>query len=391
MRRIGLPERQARLGIRHRLATAARAERPGEVAASLVALHGTTPASVYLSALARMRDGTSADIEHALYTERSLVRLLGMRRTMFVMERELAPVVQAGCTRAIAAQQRRRFVQQLQRAGIAPDPASWLSEVEESTVRALRARGNATASELAEDEPRLRTSIVVAAGKPYEAKQNVSSRILLLLGADGRIVRGRPQGSWTSSRYSWWPMESWLPDGMPELPLAAAQVELARRWLAAYGPATVQDMSWWTGWTVAQTKKALASLAPVEVDLGGSTGVVLPDDVEPVPAPDPWAALLPGLDPSPMGWAHRDWFLGDHAPALFDRSGNVGPTVWWNGRIVGGWAQRGEGDIVVRVLDDVGSEAVHAIDVAAERLRDRLGDVRVTPSFRTPLERELSA
>ena len=58
---------------------------------------------------------------------------------------------------------------------------------------------------------------------------------------------------------------------------------------------------------------------------------------------------VPALDPTAMGWSQRDWYLGPHKEALFDRSGNVGPTIWWNGRIVGGWAQRRSGEIVVRL------------------------------------------
>ena len=92
-----------------------------------------------------------------------------------------------------------------------------------------------------------------------------------------------------------------------------------------------------------------------------------------------------------MGWQGRDWYLGSYGPALFDRSGNPGPTVWCDGRIAGGWAQRAGGEVVVRLLDDVGRANAEAIDVEAERLRAWLGDVRVTPRFRTPLERELSA
>jgi hypothetical protein len=91
-----------------------------------------------------------------------------------------------------------------------------------------------------------------------------------------------------------------------------------------------------------------------------------------------------------MGWSQRQWFLGGHGPALFDRSGNPGPTVWCDGRIVGGWAQRKDGEIVYRLLEDVGAEAASAIADAAERLRVWHHDVRVTPRFRTPLERELS-
>ena len=389
--RIAVQERRARLALRHHLAAAALAGDPVEVARGLVALHATDPASVFLAAAARMRRPDVAAVEDALYRRRSLVRMLGMRRTMFVVPLELAPVVQAACTRAIALQERRRLIQVLQRAGVAADAEGWLEQTAEATVRALRARGEATAAELAADEPRLRQRLLLAEGKPYQAWQSVSTRILFLLAAEGRIIRGRPRGSWTSSQNRWSPMEAWLPGGLAEWPLERAQAELARCWLAAFGPGTAADLKWWTGWTAAQVRRALATVAAAEVDLDGVPGLVLADDLEPLPAAEPWVALLPALDPTVMGWAERGWFLGGHAKALFDRSGNVGPTVWWDGRIVGGWAQRGDGAIVFRLLEDVGAEAAAAVAAAAERLGERLGATRVTPRFRTPLERELVA
>ena len=92
-----------------------------------------------------------------------------------------------------------------------------------------------------------------------------------------------------------------------------------------------------------------------------------------------------------MGWRERAWYVGEHTAALFDRSGNIGPTAWWDGRIVGGWAQRQDGEITVRLLEDAGAEAAAAIAAEAERLREWIGPgVRITPRFRTPLERELS-
>ena len=109
------------------------------------------------------------------------------------------------------------------------------------------------------------------------------------------------------------------------------------------------------------------------------------------PAPPPWAALLPALDPTAMGWRERDWYVGEHAAALFDRSGNIGPTAWWDGRIVGGWAQRENGEIAVRLLEDVGAEAAAAITAEAGRLAQWIGPgARLKPRFRTPLERELA-
>jgi hypothetical protein len=91
-----------------------------------------------------------------------------------------------------------------------------------------------------------------------------------------------------------------------------------------------------------------------------------------------------------MGWISRDWYLGPHASALFDRTGNAGPTIWCDGRVVGGWGQRKSGEIVYRVLEDIGKEANTLVAADAERLQTWLGSARVTPRFRTPLERELA-
>jgi hypothetical protein len=413
VRRIAIQERRARLGLRHHLAPAARAGGPVEVADHLAGLHGTDPASVYLAIRARA-DVKASDIERALYDERALVRMLGMRRTVFTVPVEQAGIIQAACARAIAVRERRNLVQLLDGAGLAgagvpaagagvpaggagPGPSAdvgaWLADIERSTLRALTARGEATAAELAGDEPRLREPVLMAAGKPYQAWQNIATRVLSLLAVDGHIVRGRPRGSWVSSQYRWSPVTAWLPGGLPEWPAESARVELARRWLAAFGPGTAADLKWWAGWTMTETRKALAGLATVEVDLGGVTGLVLAGDEESVAEPGPWVALLPALDPTAMGWAARDWYVGPHTAAIFDRSGNIGPTVWCDGRIVGGWAQRGGGggEIAYRLLEDVGAEAAAEVAAEAGRLADWIGQVRVTPRFRTPLERELSA
>jgi hypothetical protein len=392
VRRIGVAERRARLGRRHRLAADARASDPLEVARDLVALHATDPSSVYLGTWARMTGGDAAAVERALYERRVLIRLLGMRRTVFVTPLETAPVILAACTRAVAARERRKLVSWLAESGVADDPEPWLTDVEDAALRVLTARGEATAAELAADDPRLQAQIVLSRGKAYEGRAGVASRVLFLLAADGRAVRGRPLGSWASSQYRWAPLETWCPGGLPEWAAGEAEAELARRWLAAFGPATAEDLRWWAGWSAGQVKRALARLGPAEVDLDGAAGLVLPDDLDPVPPPPPWAALLPPLDTTPMGWSQRDWFLGPHGPRLFDRTGNVGPTVWWDGRVIGGWASRPGGEIAVRFLEDAGADAVAAVEAAAEQLAARLGPVRITARGRgpSPVEQELT-
>jgi hypothetical protein len=388
MRRFTVEERRARLGVRHHLAAAARTG-VVEAARDLVGLHGTDPATVYLAARARMADPRTEAVEQALYDDRALVRILGMRRTMFVLPVELMPVVQAACTDAIAVQQRRLLVDMVGKAGLADDPPAWIEEVEEAAVKALAARGGATAAELSKDDPRLALQMVVAQGKAYEGRQSVVTRVLLLLAAEGRIVRGRPRGTWVSGQYRWSVVEDWLPGGVPRWSLEDAQTELVRRWLAAFGPATMADVKWWSGLPMGQVRRAAAAAGTVEVDLDGTPGLALEGDLDPVPPPDPWAALLPALDPTTMGWSARDFYLGPHRPALFDTNGNAGPAIWWDGRVVGGWAQRKTGEVALRLLEDVGADAATAIEAEAAILTDWLGPLRFTPRFRTPLEREL--
>lgn len=357
---------------------------------SLLALHATDPATVYLSVAARVKTADHAALERAQYEDGLLVRMLAMRRTMFVVTAEAAPIVQVAACDAVAAQIKRRYGQLLEQAGIATDGAHWLERACEAAVAALRVQGDLTGAELGRAVPVLQTKISLAEGKAYGATVNVTAWVTTQLAAEGRIRRGRPLGSWTGNQYRWH-----VADPPPSPPRAgareAARARLVAAWLQAFGPATVADVKWWTGWTLGETRLALAALDTVPVDLDGVAGVALAEDAEPVQDAAPWVALLPALDPTPMGWVGREWYLGEHAPAVFDRSGNVGPTVWADGRIVGGWAQRRSGEVVFRLLDDVGLAAQAEVARLAERMQAVIGGMRVTPRFRTPLERELSA
>ncbi|WP_433160624.1 winged helix DNA-binding domain-containing protein [Kribbella sp. CA-247076] len=394
MLRIGVEERRTRIGRRHRLGPAVQAADPVEAATAMVALHATDPATVHLSVAARVPGSEVAGTERALYDDRTLIRMLGMRRTVFVVPTSFAPVVQAACTDDIAVKQRKLLVKHLTEAGVALDTdasATWLRAVEESTATALTLRGSATAQELSADEPRLRTRLSMAEGKAYAAQPYVTSRVLFQLSAEGRIVRGRPLGTWLSSQHQWSPADDWLPGGLGDkLTADEARVRLARAWLSSFGPGTAADLQWWTGWTAGQTKKALTAVEAIAVDLDGQVGYVLPGDEAPEVPVEPWVAFLPALDPTPMGWKERDWYLGEHKAKLFDTTGNVGPTIWADGRIIGGWGQPESGEVRFELLEDVGREITQLVEAEAARWTTWLAGVRVTPRFRSPLEKHLS-
>ena len=374
---------------RHRLASPASSVE--EVARSVFGLHSSDPVSVYVSAWARMDAFAVADLEDALYERRSLVRMLGMRRTMFVVPLDAAAVMDESCTKAIASRERTRLIRLIEEAGITPAgrASRWLSRVERATLDALEARGEATARELSADVPELREKIAVGEGKRWAGTMGMSTRVLFLLAANGVVVRGRPLGTFVSSQYRWAPTERWLGEPLPTVGHAEACAELVRRYLGAFGPATMIDIRWWTGWTARLAKTALADAGAVEIPLETGVGYVLENDVRAVRAPGPSVALLPGLGPTIMGGKERDWYVGPHAPRLFDRAGNAGPTVWVDGSVVGGWAQAADGEIRIELLEPVSAKARRAIDVQRERLHAWFGQGRFVTRFRSPLERSL--
>jgi hypothetical protein len=377
--------------LRHHLARPAAS--PDEAAAEMVGLHSSDPATVYLSAWARVKGFVPDDLEEALYERRSLVRMLGVRRTLFVVPRDLAAVMDEACTKALAPGERARLIRMLEEQGVARAGKgdAWLERVVAQALDALKARGEATARELTKDVPDLGAKLSFGEGKTWAGTMGVSTRVLFLLAAQGQVVRARPLGSWTSGQYRWARTETWLGTSLPKLDHAEACADLLGRWLRAFGPATATDIRWWTGWTARLATKTLDALGAVEVELDEGAGYVLPDDLEPVGEIGPWVALLPGLDPTIMGWKERAWYLGEHASELFDRNGNAGPSVWADGRAVGGWTQHDDGEVIVELLQPVDARTQRKIDAERERLRAWLGDVRIKQRFPTPLAKRLAS
>jgi hypothetical protein len=388
MLRIATAERRARLAVRHHVAPKERIDDVVEIARDLVCLHSSDPATVYLSIWARVEEPTPEAVDRALYEDRRLIRMLAMRRTMFVAPIEDAPILDAAASRGVAVRERRRNEEILAIAGI-KDARRWMRTAEKETLAALRRLGEATAQELSKEVPHLQVKARVNVGKKYEGEIGMASRTVLLLALEGKLTRARPRGSWISSQYRWTPIEHWFGRSLPDMGQEQAMTELVRRWLARFGPGTEADIRWWSGRPARDVRAALKALEAVEVHLEGSAGFVLADDLDPTTSPGSWAALLPSLDPTTMGWQSRDWYLGPHKAQLFDTNGNAGPTIWVDGRIVGGWAIRPGGEIVTKLLEDVGRDHVKAIETEVERLTRVLASVAVVPRFPTPLYREL--
>lgn len=387
MRRYDVAERRARLARRHRLAPGQRTDDVVEAARSMVGLHGTDPATIYLSAWARVDGLVVGDVEQALAVERSLVKHLAMRRTLFVVPRAILPFVQAGASARIGEAERRRLVGDVEAAGLHRDGLRWLIEASEHVLALLSEGGEATSSQLRDQIPLLQGSLTYGEGKSWGGQAPVAPRVLTVLSSAGHVVRASNDGAWFTSRPRWAAMRTWLGEEIPPCSHAEGVAKLVEQWLRVFGPGTAADVKWWLGSTLTAVRRALAELGAIEVDLDGRTGYVLDDDLDETEPIEPWAALLPALDPTTMGWFERDWYLGPYKSQVFDANGNAGPTAWWDGRIVGGWRQDDHGEVVIQVLEDVGADGRRALDEEAERLTGWLGGVQVRPRFPSPLSK----
>jgi hypothetical protein len=388
LRVVDVSERRARLAVRHRLASGQQTDDVVEAVESVVALHASDPATVYLSVWARMRGMTVAHLEEALFIRRSLVKHMAMRRTLFVLTRDLIPYAQAGASNRVADQSRRRVIAEAEKAGLHDDAKAWLDAVCAEVLRVLSDGREATFSELRDAIPLLQGTVSFGEGKRWGGEVAIGPRVLGLLSAEGRILRSSNDGSWAISRPRWAATRIWLGAEIEPMDETKGLAGLVERWLRRFGPGTEADLRWWLGQTLGAVRRALATLDVSEVDVAGQTAYLMADDIESVEPVEPWAALLPGLDPTVMGWQERGWYLGSHKDRLFDRNGNAGPTVWWDGQIVGGWRQGKDGEVVVQMLEDVGSDGRSLIDERAQALTAWLEGRRILPMFPSPLFKE---
>ncbi len=371
------------------------------LARAIVGLHATEPTSIYLSAHARQAAFDRPAVERALFEDRAVVRWLAMRRTLWVVAVDDVPLVHQACVPRLLGPEERRL-HKLMVLGELSDHAgapARAAQIEADILRVVGELGQAFGTDISARVPEMKTTYPYALDKPYGGHFSLGSRINGVVCMRGGVVRARPKGGWRSNQYSYALRDAWLPGVDPEgVDPAAARSSLVRRYLDAFGPASLNDIQWWTGFTKGQVKAAVKALGPAlsPVRVAGEQGeqLVPADDLDAIAASEPLdqacVTLLPTLDPWVMATKHRRRIMGaDGYALLHDRNGNAGPSILAGGRVVGGWVQRSDGRVVWRLFDELGREATGALEAAGAAMEVYLAGERVMPNFPTPLMREL--
>jgi hypothetical protein len=372
-----------------------------QVTRDVVALHATAPTGPYLSLWARVPDFQRGMLEETLYDRRELARVLCMRTTLHaVPSDEVALFLQAYVEHQAPAQRQMAETLLLQAGMCQPgEAARMLERLHRQVLDVVADKGPSTVRQISGAVPELKAKVEYDADKSYGGTFSVGSRLVPAMCALGLLVRARPRGTWRSNLYEYAALSDWLPgvDLEPVTP-EEARSWLVRRYLVTFGPATFEDIQWWTGFTKGETEEALRPLTTdvEEVSLEGLDNryLMLSGEAQRLrgytPPDIPYAFFLPGLDPYIMGYSDRRRFLApEHRSKVFDRAGNAMPTVWAAGRVVGAWGQRKDGSVVYGLFEPVNEEGQALLEGERRRLEGFLGGEYLAPRTHTPFTRAL--
>jgi hypothetical protein len=366
----------------------AQADKILPIVQDICALHATGAPNPYLSLWTRMERFELNQLDVELYEKRSLVRRLCMRATLHIVPSQRLPVF----LQATRQRLERRFQRDMDKAlvwsGLCQEgeQVDTLNSLQQRIVSTLARRGTATMAELGEMISELKAQFEYAPGKPYGGSYSIGTRLISGLCVRGVLVRARPRGSWRSNLFEYALLEEWLPDlNLDVIAPKEARAQLVKWYLAAYGPATVEDIAWWSGFTKRETATAIKALSEelvwVEIEHMGGGYCMLRDDHQRLLGgafrPELCVNLLPSLDPYVMAYRDRRRFLApDHYDQVFDRSGNAFASVWVNGQVVGIWQETEEG-IELLLWDETRQASVAA---EAQRLAAFLQRAKNAPS-----------
>jgi len=372
-----------------------------QVTRGVVALHATFAAGPYLSLWARVPGFQREWLDDALYERRTLARLLCMRTTLHVVPAGDLPFFFQAYAPHTMRTGLRDGESLLVQAGVCQEEGAGalLSELHQRVLDLLARQGPSTGQEISQAVPELQARVRYSIGKSYEGELSLGSRLVPGMCTLGLLIRARPQGTWRSNLYAYAALAGWLPEvDLQSASPQEAQAWLVQHYLATFGPATFDDVQWWTGFSRREVQASLEALKPalqeVTVEGWGDGHLMLAGDAQRMrgftPPDGPYVFMLPGLDPYIMGYRGRRRFLApEHRGKVFDRAGNAMPTLWANGRVVGAWGQRKDGSVAYSLFETVSEREQALLEACCGQLEGFLGGEFLPPRTRTPFTRTL--
>lgn len=291
---------------------------------------GPNPVS-YLSIMARRPSVLLGDLEEALLNDRTLIRASAFRGSLFLINTQDFPIY----FRTFHNYLFQRGMQKLQDANISKAHLFYFADM------------------LEEADPQLPLTVpglvdIIFPGRRERPDLSVCYLIVQKLCDMGVLVRASAKG-WKGNDFTYALLKKWVPDISlrPDNP-ETARTETIRKYLRAYGPASMEDISWWTGLPLLQCQRSVSHLRREAVRFQAEgyrdDMIGLKETVELLrrkDQPEEEIELLPPWDPYTLGWRCRKRLADKEIlPYVYDTNGNATSVIIDNGKVIGLWQFR---------------------------------------------------
>jgi hypothetical protein len=334
---------------------------PGTLLQAIEAVHGIQAqiqAHAYFAVAQRVQKVTSTEIDRALWQDRSLIKTWAMRGTVHWLPRTEEPLFSAGLIRLRADMHDEWWA----RKGLPPARRQQLLQ---------------TIVDIIGEEPKTRQEVAALARDVVDPRWHdwLSSSwggLYASASLRGMLVFGPPRGN----NVLFAKRESWL-GGIPEIDPDTAALEMIRRYLRSYGPATFQDLAHWLGITQNRLKPFWDRIEDerIPVTTDGTTRWLLASDIDALREMEGAklpVRLLPAFDPLLL--AHRDKteiLPAEHYKRIYGAAAWVYPAVLVHGQIYGTWTYQRKArhiEVTVHPFRTIGKAAQAAIEREATHL-----------------------
>lgn len=294
-----------------------------QIVLDICGLHSTSQSSPYLSLFARTNSFQKEDLNKETYERRNLGKIRCMRKTIFILPKEVLPFLYAATKKQYA----QRLEGYLERLGMPLKKYYTIAGEIEKLIKG-------------------RTMSVSEIKKQLDTKENISA-VVSLLCDQKKIIRNKPVKGWRDKRHTYSLFEEYFPEiNLEEYEEEEGIEFLIHYYLERYGPVTENDIVWWSGLNKTLVRKALVKLeemiAKISIERISHEYLITREDKEKLGAlvrdKSPVITFLPDLDPYLMGYKDRERYVNqEYYNHLFDQSGNAATSILLDGRVIGIW------------------------------------------------------
>ncbi|MFX1588627.1 MAG: winged helix DNA-binding domain-containing protein [Promethearchaeota archaeon] len=307
-----------------------------QITEDICGLHATGTKETYLSLFARGSSFKKEDLDNELYIKKTLGRIRGIRKTLFIYTKQMIPIIYSATKHLIE----KLFEKYLNSRDISVEDYKKLSK----EILNLLNQKEMSTSEI----------------KKVLTSQKDIGAIISIMCDEMVIIRTKPIKSWKDRRIRYASFKEYFPEiKIDSYNEAEALKILIKKYIKSFGPLTENDIVWWTGVVKSKIRRALDQfrdeIATIKVPPLNHDFLILQTEIEKLNnltlTRENTINFLPQLDPYLMGYKDRERYIDfNNYEYVFDRSGNITSTILLDGEIIGVWDVTEKPEPMVKVL-----------------------------------------